>query len=98
MATGSELLAGTAGWELKAVDGGMAVRMAAAAFEVSIAYIYKALIGRRATGDSGINPRRGHRPRKHSCDQELATAGAYPSASGHHAGTGSGLASDRAWR
>lgn len=41
---------------LKAVDGGVPVRQAAATFEVSIAYIYKALIRRRTTGDSRINP------------------------------------------
>ncbi len=44
-----------------AVDGGMAVRQAAVTFGVSIAYIYKALIRRRLTGDSGPNPNRGHR-------------------------------------
>ena len=57
-----------------AVDGSMAVRQAAATFGVSIAYIYKALIRRRLTGDSGINPNRGHRSRKLSPDQELALA------------------------
>lgn len=57
-----------------AVDGGMAVREAARTFKVSIAYVYKALIRRRLTGDSGINPNRGHRPRKLSPDQELALA------------------------
>jgi transposase len=36
-----------------AVDGGMAVRQATVTFGVSIAYIYKALIRRRLTGDSG---------------------------------------------
>jgi transposase len=59
---------------LGAVDGGMAVREAAAIFEVSIAYIYKALIRRRLTGDAGINPNRGHPPRKLSPEQELALA------------------------
>ena len=39
-----------------AIDGGMAVRQAAATFGVSIAYIYKALIRRRLTGESGPNP------------------------------------------
>jgi transposase len=52
----------------------MAVRQAASIFGVSIAYIYKALIRRRLTGDSGVNPNRGHRPRKLSPDQELALA------------------------
>jgi transposase len=41
---------------------------------VSIAYIYKALIRRRLTGDAGINPNRGHNPRKMSPEQELALA------------------------
>jgi transposase len=59
---------------LAAVDSGMAVRQAAQIFGVSIAYIYEALIRRRLTGDSGINPNRGHRPRKLSPDQELALA------------------------
>ena len=40
------------------------MRPVAAIFGVSIAYIYKALIRRRLTGDSGINPTRGHRRRK----------------------------------
>ncbi len=55
-----------------AVDGGVAVRQAAMTFGVSIAYIYKALIRRRLTGDSGVNPNRGHRARKLSPDQEMA--------------------------
>lgn len=59
---------------LGAVDGGMTVRHAAATFKVSIAYIYKALIRRRLTGDAGINPRRGHPPRKLSPEQDLALA------------------------
>ena len=59
---------------LGAVDGGMAVRAAAATFGVSIAYIYKALMRRRLTGDAGINPNRGHNPRKLSGEQELALA------------------------
>lgn len=57
---------------LGAVDGGMAVRAAAATFGVSIAYIYKALIRRRLTGQTAINPNRGHAPRKLSGEQELA--------------------------
>jgi transposase len=52
----------------------MPVRQAAATFGVSIAYIYKALIRRRVTGDAGINPNRGHAPRKLSGKQELALA------------------------
>ena len=59
---------------LAAVDGGMAVRRAAATFGVSAAYIYKALIRRRLTGDSGPNPVRGHRRRKLTPDQEAALA------------------------
>ena len=59
---------------LRAVDAGTAVRVAAATFGVSIAYIYKALIRRRLTGESGINPNRGHAPRKLTPDQELALA------------------------
>ncbi len=57
---------------LRAVDGGMPVRQAAPTFAVSIAYIYKALIRRRTTGDAGINSNRGHAPRKLSDTQELA--------------------------
>lgn len=41
----------------------MPVRQAAATFRVSIAYIYKALVRRRMTGDAGINPHRGRAPR-----------------------------------
>lgn len=59
---------------LGAVDGGIAVRAAAAKFEVSIAYIYKALMRRRLTGDAGINPNRGHNPRKLSSEQEQSLA------------------------
>jgi len=59
---------------LAAVDGGMAVREAAPLFRVSVSYIYKALIRRRATGDSSANPNRGHRPRKLSPRQEAALA------------------------
>ena len=57
---------------LSAVDGGMAVRQAAATFGVSPSYIYKALMRRRLTGDSGPNPNRGHAPRKLTAAQELA--------------------------
>lgn len=59
---------------LAAVDGGMAVRQAARTFQVSISYIYKALIRRRHTGESGPNPNRGHRPRKLTPEQEAALA------------------------
>lgn len=59
---------------IAAIDGGMSVRQAAALFKVSIAYIYKALIRRRLTGESGVKTTRGHRPRKLSPEQELALA------------------------
>ncbi len=59
---------------LASVDGGIAVRQVARTFEVSVSYIYKALIRRRRTGDSGPNPNRGHRPRKLSAGQEGALA------------------------
>ena len=59
---------------LAAVDGGMAVRQAAPLFRVSVSYIYKALIRRRATGDSSASRNRGHRPRKLSPEQEAALA------------------------
>lgn len=59
---------------LGVVDGGMAVRAAAVTFGVSIAYIYKALMRRRLTGDAGINPNRGHNPRKLSGEQEQSLA------------------------
>lgn len=55
---------------LGAVDGGMAAREAATIYKVSVAYIYKALIRRRLTGDAGINPGRGRPPRKLSIEQE----------------------------
>ncbi|ETI63983.1 hypothetical protein C100_10100, partial [Sphingobium sp. C100] len=55
-----------------AVDGGMAVREAATTFKVSIAYIYKALIRRRLTGNAGVSSNRGRPPRKLSPQQELA--------------------------
>ena len=59
---------------LAAVDGGVAVRRAAATFGVSVSYIYKAMIRRRLTGDSGPNRKRGHRPRKLTPAQEAALA------------------------
>jgi transposase len=66
---------------LAAVDGGMAARAAAKLFRVSVSYIYKALIRRRRTGETGASTRRGHRPRKLSPAQEVALAehiAAYP--------------------
>lgn len=59
---------------LAAVDGGMAVRAAASVFQVSISYIYKALIRRRTTGETAANRSRGHRPRKLTPEQETALA------------------------
>jgi transposase len=52
----------------------MPVREAAVLFKVSVAYIYKARIRRRLTGDAGINPNRGRPPRKLSPAQELVLA------------------------
>jgi len=49
---------------LAAVDGGMAVRAVAMLFRVSIAYIYKALIRRRRSGETGARAQRGHLPPK----------------------------------
>ena len=57
---------------LAAVDSGMAVRAVAPLFQVSISYIYKALIRRRRTGDVEAASRRGHRPRKLTPEQEAA--------------------------
>jgi len=59
---------------MAAVDGGMAARAAASVFQVSVSYIYKALIRRRRTGVVGSNPNRGHRPRKLTPAQEAALA------------------------
>jgi transposase len=57
---------------LAAVDGGMAVRAAAKLFQVSVSYIYKALIRRRRTGQVNASARRGHRPRKLETSKNLA--------------------------
>src|SRR5437016_6691719 len=59
---------------LAAVDGGLAVRSAAAVFRVSVSYIYKALIRRRRTGEASASSRRGHRPRKLTPVQEAVLA------------------------
>lgn len=59
---------------LAAVDGGMAARAAASVFQVSVSYIYKALIRRRQTGAVEASSRRGHRPRKLTPEQEIALA------------------------
>ena len=47
---------------LAAVDGGMAVRVAAPLFRVSISYIYKVLIRRRLTGFESLLESRGTAP------------------------------------
>lgn len=59
---------------LAAVDGGMAVRAVAGVFQVSVSYIYKALIRRRETGAVDASATRGHRPRKLTPAQEAALA------------------------
>ena len=59
---------------MASVDGGMSARAAASVFQVSVSYIYKALIRRRRTGEAGANPNRGHRPRKLTPSQEAALA------------------------
>lgn len=59
---------------LASVDGGLGAYKAAALFNVSVSYIYKALDRRRNTGDSEPNRNRGHRPRKLSAEQEAALA------------------------
>lgn len=59
---------------LAAVDGGMAIRAAASVFQVSVSYIYKALIRRRQTGEACARASRGHRPRKLTGAQEAALA------------------------
>ena len=59
---------------MAAVDRGTPVYEAAPLFGVSVSYIYKALIRRRLTGDSGPNSNRGHPARKLSPDQEIALA------------------------
>jgi len=54
-----------------AVDGGMAVRKAAAVFKVSVTYIYKALTPRLLTGFIRGNPVPGRPPRRLSPEKEL---------------------------
>jgi transposase len=49
---------------LAAIDRGMNVYEAAPLFAVSVSYIYKALIRRRATGEATARPQCSHRPRK----------------------------------
>lgn len=57
---------------LAAVDGGMAVRAVALLFQVSVSYVYKALIRRRRTGETEASTRRGHRSRILTPAQEAA--------------------------
>ena len=57
---------------MAAVDGGMPARKAASVFQVSVSYVYKALIRRRTTGDVEASKVRGHRPRLLSDEQEAA--------------------------
>src|SRR3712207_3467189 len=59
---------------LAAMDGGMAARAVASVFQVSVSYVYKALIRRRETGAVEASPSRGHRPRKLTPAQETALA------------------------
>ena len=59
---------------LSSVDDGTPVYRTAKLFRVSVSYIYKALDRRRRTGDSGPNPKRGHRPRILTPAQEQALA------------------------
>jgi len=82
---------------LGAVDGGMTAREAAVIYKVSIAYIYKALIRRRLTGDVGINPGRGRSPRKLSSEQETALDIHIRSHPGMTLAPGAGLVASRAW-
>src|SRR5881227_3714010 len=62
---------------LAAVDAGMAARVVARVFRVSVSYIYKALIRRRRTGEVSASSRRGHRPRKLTVAQEEAALGSH---------------------
>ena len=55
---------------LARVDGGMSVREAARLFQVSISYIYKALIRRRATGETAARSQHGHVGQKLAAYQE----------------------------
>lgn len=43
-----------------AVDGGMSAYQVAPLFQVSVSYIYKALIRRRTTGETGARPQCNH--------------------------------------
>lgn len=49
---------------LRAVDKGLAVRQVAGLFEVSTSFIYKALIRRRTTGETGARARGGRVAKK----------------------------------
>jgi transposase len=57
---------------LAAVDGGIAVRAAAAVFRVSVSYIYKALGRRRTTGETTARRGRvGRKPKLAAHDEAL---------------------------
>jgi transposase len=55
---------------LARVDAGMSVREAARLFQVSISYIYKALIRRRSTGETAARSQHGHVGQKLAAYQE----------------------------
>ncbi len=55
---------------LAAIDAGMSVREAARLFQVSISYIYKALIRRRRTGETAARSQHGHVGQKLAAYQE----------------------------
>ncbi len=57
-----------------AVDGGMAAGDAAPLFQVSVSYIYKALIRRRTTGETAARPQRNHVPPKLAGREEAVAA------------------------
>lgn len=64
LAISAELLAGftrSGAWSGRWRDGRRAL---SATFGANGAYTCKALMRRRLTGDAGINPNRGHNPRK----------------------------------
>lgn len=52
----------------------MAVRAVTSVFQVSISYFCEALIRRRTTGETSVNPTRGHRPHKLTPEKETALA------------------------
>jgi hypothetical protein len=77
---------------LAAADGEMAVRQAAALSRVSVWSIYKALIRKRATGDSGFITNRRHQPQ--SCRRSRRRRSPLnPERAGRHARPSAGLTS-----